>query len=493
VISHRNFIIPVALMLLGGCASTNPNAAFTGMRNLAAQRTGHWVQWQTNTTEDAAVDAAVISILRNDLSVDQAVQIALMNNRHLQARLEDLGIAQADLVQAGLLKNPVFFADWRIPNRAPRGTDAEFSITQDFLDLLILPLRRKVAAEQLEGAKLSIANDVLQLAADVKKAYYTLQAREQLLNRLRLIVELNQTAAELAQRQHEAGTLNELDLASQQAASDQSKVDVAQTEAQLAADRERLNRLLGLWGTQAHWKVAGQLPDLPPQEISVEHLESLAIRERLDLAAVRAQLITLARALAVTNGYRYFTSIELGVDTERSPDGQRVTGPSVSLQIPVFDQGKAEVARVEAQFRQYQRRFEAMAVDARSEVREARDQMVARRGLAQYYNVLLPERIRILNLTLQQYNGMLKGPYDLLLAKQNEVATEQAYIDSWRDYWIARSELEKAVGGRLPGASQGSSTTEPASPATQPAGTGAMPVNSRTHMQGMPDMQGARP
>lgn len=488
MISSRNLIVPVALSLLAGCASTKPDAAFRQVRDVVAQRTGHWVQWQSNTTEDAAVDRAVNAMLRNDLSVDQAVQIALINNRHLQARFEDLGIAQADLVQAGLLKNPVFFANWRIPNRAPRGTDAEFSVTQDFLDLLILPLRKKVAAEQLESTKLSIANDLLQLATDAKKAYFTLQAREQLLNRLRLIVELNQAAAELAHRQHEAGTLNDLDTASQQAIYDQSKVDVARTEAQLASDRERLNRVLGLWGMQTTWKVADRLPDLPRREIPIEHLESLAICERLDLAATRAQLITLAQALAVTQGYRYFTSIELGVDTERSPDGQRVTGPTMSLQIPIFDQGQAELARVEAQFRQYQRRFQAMAVDARSEVREARDQMLAERRLAEYYKVLLPERIQILNLTLQQYNGMLRGPYDLLLAKQNEVATEQAYVDSWRDYWIARSELEKAVGGRLPAAPPGSATTEPALPATQPASTGQSPMNSHTPMRGMPGM-----
>ncbi len=496
MIAQRKIVIVLIVAALsGGCATAPKKAGFGNVRNVVEDRTGHVIQWRGNTADDAAVDAAVASMLANELTVDQAVQIALVNNRRLQATFEDLGIAQADLVQAGLLKNPVFFASWRFPDRAPSGTNSEYSVTQDFLDLIILPLRKKVASQQFESTKLAVANDVLQLTADVKTAYYTLQARQQLLTRLQLIVELSETAAELAQRQHEAGTLSDLNFTSQKAIYDQSKVDVAQTEAQLAADREHLNRLLGLWGEQTAWKIPDHLPDLPLLEIPVEHLESLAIRQRLDLAATRAQLETLAQVLAVTKGYRYFTSIEVGVDTERDPGGQHVTGPQLSLQIPIFDQGNAQIAKVEAQFRQLQGRFQATAIDARSEVREARDRLLAERSLAQYYKVLLEERIRILNLTLQQYNGMLKGPYDLLLAKQNEVSTEQAYIDTWRDYWITRAQLERAVGGRLPLESSGarrssSATTQSGPPRTPVEEKGETPMNSHKNMQ---PMQGAKP
>lgn len=485
MIQHLKPVIALSLAaFICGCVTVPKDGGFREVQGEVAARTGLLVQWRGNTESDERVDAQVRAMLAGELTVDQAVQIALLNNRRLQATFEDLGIAQADLVQAGLLKNPVFFANWRFPDRRPRGTDAEYSVADDFLDLLILPLRKKVAAQQFQSAQLSVAHEVLQLAADVMRAYFTLQAREQLLGRLQTIVDLNQTAADLARRQHDAGTLNDLGLASQQAIAGQSKVDVAQAEAQLAADRERLNRLLGLSSDQVGWKIADRLPEIPGQEVPIEHLESLAIRQRLDLAATRSQLLTLAQALAMSRGYRYFTNVELGIDTERNPDGQRVTGPTLSLQLPIFDQGQAQIARVESQFRHFQQRFQAMAIDARSQVREARDRMLAQRSLAEYYKVLLPERIRILNLTLQQYNGMLKGPYDLLLAKQNEVATEQGYIDAWRDYWLARVELELAVGGRLPPG--GASTSQPSS---RPAGdVGPTPGNPLDQMQGM-DMQ----
>jgi cobalt-zinc-cadmium efflux system outer membrane protein len=148
---------------------------------------------------------------------------------------------------------------------------------------------------------------------------------------------------------------------------------------------------------------------------------------------------------------------------------------------------------VKAEYRQLQRRFEAQAIDIRSEVREARARLLAQRNLAKYYKVLLSERMRILELTLHQYNGMLKGPYDLLLAKQNEVTTEQAYVEAWRDYWIARAELERALGGRLPTSGTGtlSSTT---APATAPI-RATFPTTEQTKMPGMqmPGPQGAQP
>ena len=122
------------------------------------------------------------------------------------------------------------------------------------------------------------------------------------------------------------------------------------------------------------------------------------------------------------------------------------------MELPVFNQGQGEIAKLTAQYRQAQRELEARAINIRSEVREARDTLIAARDLTSYIGKrLLPTQRQVLNLTLQQYNYMLKSAYDLLLAKQNEVAAERSYIEAWRDYWIARAELERAVGGSLRG------------------------------------------
>jgi cobalt-zinc-cadmium efflux system outer membrane protein len=449
----RRLILPAVAFLVGGCAT--PKASLDRVQETVAERTGKRVHWDRGGAEDAEIEETVRSLLAHKLTAERAVQIALLNNRDLQARFEEIGIAHADLIEAGLLKNPSFAASFRFPSSPPSGTNIEYSVAQDFLDFILLPLRKRIAAAQLAQTETRVASDVLQLAADVKTAFYTAQARTQLLDRLRVVTKINETAAEFTKRLHDAGNASDLDLANQQGSYEQSRLEVAQTELQLQRDRERVNRLLGLWGTETDWTMSDHLPELPASEVALPRLESRAIAQRLDLQARRMQLDLLGQTLLLRVKTRYAPAgVQIGVSTERDPDAQRVTGPTLDLELPIFNQGQAEIARLTAQYRQAQRELEALAVNVRSEVREARGQLIAARDLTSYIGKrLLPTQQEALNLTLQQYNYMLKGTYDLLVAKQNEVAAERSYIEAWRDYWIARAELERAVGGSLSGKS----------------------------------------
>jgi cobalt-zinc-cadmium efflux system outer membrane protein len=291
---------------------------------------------------------------------------------------------------------------------------------------------------------------ILKLAAQVKTVFYETQAQQQLLGRLHAINQTEAAALELSISQHEAGNIPDLDLANQEATYTQTKLEAAEVATAIRSSREKLNRLMGLWGNDTDWKITDELPSIPAHEFLQRDLESVAINQRLDLAAAKTEVIALVQSLGLTKTYRYVGTIEFGVDSERDTTRQRVTGPIWKLELPIFNRGQGRIARLEAQLRQAERRVEANAISIRADVREARDRLVAKRDLAFYYrDSLLPERRHILELTLAQYNSMLKSPYDLLLAKQNELSTEKGYIDAWRDYWIARADLERAVGGRL--------------------------------------------
>jgi cobalt-zinc-cadmium efflux system outer membrane protein len=434
-----------------------PHSALQGqstddLQSTIRERTGKQVEWEKDTAANDQIREAIRALLRRTLTADAAVQIALLNNRELQATFEEIGIANADLIEAGLLKNPVFFGDARFPDRPPSATNVELSIAQEFFDLLVIPLRKKVAAALLAKTRLRVGDTILKVAAEVRSAFYELQAEQQLLGRLKAIHETDAAAVELAQRQHEAGNINDLDLANQQATYSQSKLDIAETSASIRSGREKLNRLMGTWGEDTAWKIANELPALPPTDVPQQRLESLAINQRLDLAATKAEIGALVGSLGITKTYRYVGSIQFGVDTEKEADGQRVTGPTWQLELPVFNQGQGRIAKLTAQLRQAERRLESEAIAIRAEVREARDRLIAKRDLTSYYHdELLPGRKKILELTLTQYNAMLKSPFDLLLAKQNEISAERGYISALRDYWIARADLERAVGGRLTG------------------------------------------
>jgi cobalt-zinc-cadmium efflux system outer membrane protein len=439
-------VLPLAF---AGCTTTNPKAAFEDVGRTVNARTGQHVEWMREGESKEFV-SSIATFMNTNLTSQSAVAIALLNNRSLQAQFEEIGISQAELAQASRLRNPQIAGSWRFPDRQPGVANVEYSAAADVLDLLTLPARKRIAARNLEQTKLRVANEVLRLASEVQTAFYTLQAREQIAQRLAATVQLNEAAADVAKRQSEAGNISDLELFNQESAYSQSRLDLAQAAAHSRADRERVNRLLGLWGRQTSWKTAESLPALPGKELFLENLESLAVSQRVDLAVARNQAQALASALQLKANTRFLPALTVGVSSEKDTSGQRVTGPNLTLELPLFDQGQPALARLAAQYRQAQRNFEALAVNVRSEVREARDALIAARDAAEYYEkVLLPQRQRVLHETLLHYNAMQKSSYELLAAKEREQNAERGYVEALRDYWIARAELEKAAGGRL--------------------------------------------
>jgi outer membrane protein, heavy metal efflux system len=439
----------VSISILSACASVSPEDGFRDVKALAAQRGVEHVHWNQGTQADADAAQAVRELLQHELTADTAVEIALLENHNLQATLEELGIAQADLVQAGLLSNPVFRGEVRFP--ASPVNPVELDLMQDFLELLMLPLRKRVAEAQLEAVKLRVANSVLMLASETRADFYVLQGADQLLEMRRTIVAAAEAAADAAQRLHDAGNTTDLDLANEQALLAQARIELASAEEMVLDLREKLTTAMGLWGEDVAVTVPARLPDLPFTEIDAAHMESLAVSQRLDLAAAQADVESFAQAAGLSNYQAFLPGVSLGAHLQREPDGTTTLGPAIEIPIPIFDQGRPAKARAGALLRQSEQRFAALAVEVRSEVRRARNHMLSARRRTEYgRTVLLPLRQKILEETQLRYNGMLVGIFQLLRAKEAEIEAGRDYIEALRDYWVSRTELEHAVGGRIP-------------------------------------------
>jgi cobalt-zinc-cadmium efflux system outer membrane protein len=320
-------------------------------------------------------------------------------------------------------------------------------------------MRKKLAAEQFEAAKLRLANEVFQVVDKVRHEFYAVEALQQVVELRRTVLEAAQVSAELAERQHKAGNIGDLELETERGAYQQARLDLADFELRLEVERERLTRMLGLWGAQTEWKISAKLADVPPEDEPLEHLESLALSQRLDVASARQESRVIEYALAVTRTSRFVGPVEIGVDYESGPErGLHVIGPTVHLELPVFDRRQGLIRRLEAQRHESEDRLAALSVDARSEVRTARLTLLSRHQVVEHYRkVLLPIRERTVALAQQRYNAMLLGVFQLLLAKQAEVEAYQQYIEAVRDYWIARVELERSIGGGLPKAGRSES------------------------------------
>jgi len=419
-----------ALILLAG-----PVFAQTMMEHAVRERTGAEVLWQADaaTREEAATQ--VKKYLRGPLTVAGAVQVALLNNRHLQAIFEDIGVARADVIEAVTLPNPAVDFEVQFPVVAGELNRYGWLVAQEFAHILMIPLKKKLSEEQLEAAELRVAAEVLDLVAGVKEAYFRVQADQQLLGRLGLIQQTNTASLDLSQKQFEAGNSTDLELLQMQAAYSQGRVDIAQAETNLTGHREEFDRRLGLWGDQTGWTIRGDLLSPPKDDFSLEHLETLAVSQRLDLRARHRDLVSVITALGLTKIYRWVPVLDFGFSGERDIDGALNAGPSFRLEIPIFNQGQSRIARGESDLRRAEARFEALAVDIRSEVRQYRDELMSLREIAKFmHDEVLPTRLRIVNRSLLRYNAMQIGPYALFVAKAEELQTERDYIDTLRDY-----------------------------------------------------------
>jgi outer membrane protein, heavy metal efflux system len=435
---------------LAAGAARDKEAAFRSVQQSVQERTGRAVRWEQDRAARERALEDVRQLLGKPLTVDTAIQIALLNNRSLQATFEEIGLSAADVLEAATIPNPRFDLAVRFPDKPPSGTYIDYSSAIDFLSIIMIPLKKRVAKDRLESAALRVADDTLELVSQVKGAFYSLQASQQLLERFKLILDANAASLDLAQRQHEAGNIKDLALAQQQASYSLSRLDVATSEAEIRRNREKLNRLLGLWGADIDWQIAGELPQVPSSDFPIGGLERLAISQRLDLQADYLRVTSQAEDLGLTKAFRLVGALDFGVESERETDSQTRTGPRFAIELPIFNQGQARIARGEAALRQAKDKFEALAIDVRSQIRELRDELTSKREIARFYqDELLPGQRRILNESLMNYNAMEIGNFELFTTKAEEARTEREYLEAVRDYWITRAELERAVGGNL--------------------------------------------
>ena len=447
-----------------GCVSVPPRGGFSEIEQDVAERTGYELSWQQDAAEDAAIRARVTELLKDVLLPDTAVQIALLQNPDLQASYESLGVAQADLIAAGLLQNPVLVAAPRFGIGSLSGTNLEFDIAQNLLQLLTLRSKKEIASMQFHEARLRVSHRVLDVASEVREAYYEYVAARHLLSVLRTTQQAAAASSEYAARLHAAGNISDLALARERALYEETRVARDIAEANSAAPRERLIRLLGL-SDNTSLETPETLPGVPRETLVVEGLEAHAIGNRFDLRALELEIDAFERALSAARLYRWIPFVEVGVSAERETEGGWVVGPVLALEIPIFDQGQVQVARFESMVRERKRAHEALLLDIRHDVRVQREALRAARALSEsYLDTVIPLRERIVQLTQQEFNFMLVGAFELLSAKRDEIAAYRDYVEALKDYWTSRAMLTSALGGPLPVTTTDEIDSEPATP-----------------------------
>jgi outer membrane protein TolC len=383
-----------------------------------------------------AARAQVDVLLRQPLTADTAVAIALLSNRGLQAKFAELGIAEADLVQAGRLKNPWFGFD-RLAGGGALEIDRSFVF--GVLDLLTMPAATQIARARFEQVQLLAAYEAVGLAARTRRAYFEAVAAGQLVDYCSQVQEAADASSELARRMAAAGNFSRLDQLREQAFRDDAVSRLARARRDATEQRERLTRLLGLRSDQAQYTLPERLPELPAAPVEPANAEHTAMARRLDVLAGQRNVEAVARSLGVTQATRYTDGVNAAVLNKDQTGTPHERGYALQVAVPVFDGGSARTARAEALYRQALERSDEVAVNAASEVREAYAVYRTAYELARHYrDEVVPVRRRIGDEELLRYNGMLIGVFELM-------AQAREQVEALRDYWIADTQLQTAL------------------------------------------------
>jgi outer membrane protein TolC len=436
----------LGLLVLAGCASLSDDARFSTVEQAVKERTGADTKW-TRSEEDAnTVRGRVKELLAKPLGPAEAVQIALLNNPGLQASYAEVGIAEADLVQASRWRGPTFSYA-----RLRRGdeTEIERGVFFDVLGLLTIPLSTRASESRLQAAQNRAAAEALRIALDTRKAWFQAVAAQEGAKYMAQVKESAETSAELARRMAEVGNFPKLTQAREQAFHAETTAQLARARHNATAARERLARLMGLWGEDLSFQLPDRLPELPQSPREGGELEAQAISQRLDVQGARRDADSLAQSLGLTKVTRFVNLLEVGVLSNSETGRPRQRGWEIEVGLPIFDFGGARVARAERLYMQAVNRTMEAAVEARSEVREAYSSYRTAFDLSRHYrDEIVPLRKRISEEVLLRYNGMLTSVFELLADSREQVAAVNGYIESLRDFWIAESDLQMALTGR---------------------------------------------
>ncbi|MBY0611223.1 MAG: TolC family protein [Beijerinckiaceae bacterium] len=462
--------------LLAGCASFTPDGGISVAQNVVRTELGQDVV-KINTDADAAsVDVRVKTLLKKPLSADRAVQIALLNNRGLQAAYNQLGISEAAYVAATLPPSPTISFSSISGDRA---LELERRLVGDILALATLPARSEIAAGRFRQAQLKAAYETLSLAVQTRRAYYDLVASNQLVGYLVQAQAAAGTTSELFKKLGETGAVNKIEQGREHAFTAEVLGQLAKARLRQAQERERLTRLMGLWGESIAFTVPSALPSLPRRPLASASIEMEAVKRRVDLQMARVELETTGKALGAASttqfvnlfsltGYNRLertTKINNGV-AER----ERLNrfGIEAELQIPIYDFGETKIREARESYLQSVNLLADKAVTVRSEAREAYQKYRGTYDIARHYQgEILPLWQGIYNESQLQFNGMLFDVTKLLADARLRIQANAGAIDARRDFWLADADLKAAIIGG------GTSTNKPEAVANTASSAGS--------------------
>jgi outer membrane protein TolC len=279
-----------------------------------------------------------------------------------------------------------------------------------------------------------------------------------------------ESTAQLAKKLGETGSLNKLDQAREQVFYAETTADLASARQEATSARERLTRLMGLWGDGLDFRLPDRLPALPRRPRALPNIEVDAVGHRIDLQIARMELAALEKSLGLTQATRFVTLLDVAGIAKRTTDPEappfRERGFDIQFQIPIFDGGEVRVRQAVESYNQAFNLLTEKAVNVRSEARDAYRVYRSAHDIASHYQrEILPLRQIITEEMQLRFSSMQIDVFALLTEARQRLASLRAAIDARRAFWLAQSDLQTVVNGGGPGTRENPTTTAAAAPA----------------------------
>src|SRR6516225_9990885 len=452
---RRSWFSPALFaVLLAGCASFSPDGGMDAVNGIVAPVLRQDAVKMSGDDEPTDTSVRVQRLLKSPLSAEAAIRVALVNNKALQAAYNELGVAEAVMLEASLPPNPRFSVSGI---STPVELDLEARIVANILMLATLPARQEIAADRFRQAQLQAAAETLRVANETRRSYYGAVATVQVVHSLDLAQSAADTSAKLAKELGDTGAMNKLDLAHENTFRADVVTELTAARQRATGARERLVRALGFLDNASALKLPQSLPALPSRPRALAVVETEAMRRRVDLQIARIETDALAKSHGLTKATRFINLLDIaGVSrTQRDPGGPHGTGggAEVEFQVPIFDFGEIRLRQAEEAYMAAVNRLTAKAVEVRSQAREAYQAYQSSYEIANHYRTdVLPLRQTISEESMLRYGAMQIDVFSLLTEARQRIAANIAAIDAQKKFWLASADLDAAlIGGDVAG------------------------------------------
>lgn len=475
----------VGFALSAGCVRVNPGPDYRRTSDLINERVGVDQSYDPDIA-DAEIEQKVEALLDGGLTAEEAVQVALLNNRRFQALFENIGVSRAEVVQSGLLSNPTLGLSLRFPEGGGLA-NLSLGFAQQIADLWQIPVRKQIAEKQLEETILTVAHEGLLVATKARVDFYGLLALQQAEQITEDNLGLAERSAKLTESRFAAGEVGRLDVNLARANLLDVRRELLLTRRDRELARQDLAYVLGLSRFDGSWTLSGRLANDNPPEQEDGALLAQAMQQRLDarVAALRVESAerelrkqVLAAFPDATLGFEFerpeqraLPGRKVLADTARAsaaagqltaPDiqsrGERrmersqiidtLLGPTLDITLPIWHQNQAQIARAKYEVRQRRKEYEDLLDTVALELHQALTSVRgAREVVALAREQTLPLAEQNVESARQAYQAGEQSVVALIEAQKALIAQRRQYVEIQRDYAITLAELRQALGG----------------------------------------------